>query len=120
MTDHIAQLGKRRDEIERLRAPGLLLLLGIPKADIYFESESGVKARAAKRISRGTHHHARLTFWERDYKCLLDFFHIAKKGYIRRMKAIHPDVAIGKEAETATLNQIWTRLKNLYKKHGLI
>lgn len=120
MTDHIAQLGKRRDEIERLHAPGLLLLLGIPKADIYFESESGTKARAAKRRRRGTHHYAKLIFWERDCQCLMDFFHIAKKGYIRRMKAIHPDVTIGKEAETATLNQIWSRLKNLYKKHGLI
>lgn len=112
--NYITKLGKR-DEIERLQAPGLLLLLGIPKADIY----SGAKARSAKRRSRTVHHHAQLIFWERDCKCLLDFFHIAKKGYIRRMKSIHPDVAVGKEAETATLNQIWTRLKNLYKKHGL-
>lgn len=59
------------------------------------------------------------TLWKREECEILDVLHDARNRYRTRLKELHPDKG-GTNAETAALNEVWSRIKCIFKRRGYV
>lgn len=90
----------------RLRLPGLLLLLGFTKKEVYRRKNDPDPSLSLRKPDR------------RNEWALREIYHKAYDRYKQRAKQVHPDVGGNNEAMTL-LNAIWNRIEHLLKLRGL-